>query len=243
MAKKKVEILSDEMKDEQMKSFHDAVDIWKAAEEDAIKFYFNAQQSAGVRLGTMLRGVRNIALKAGYIDSLYRKVNRVPKHYKIYDMKTDADLILASNDKSFITVKMFNKSPYQAIIINDEIQRLLDFLYANYDYPNITCGFYVDTSRMQHLKYMHAHAYGMAIELKECDSFPPWRELYRAYTKAGIHLYMLKRGKYVTIMRGLEKKPKGKYMRWYDGYRRFTNYSIIDAYPNTYTWSKTAAIF
>jgi hypothetical protein len=191
----------------------------------------------------MLRGVRNIALKAGYIDSLYRKVNRKPKHYRIYNMETDADVVLAGNKKSFITVKMFNKSPYRAIIINDEIQKLLDFLYANYDYPEITCGFYVDTSRMQHLRYMYAHAYGMAIELKQCDSLPPWRELYRAYTKAGIHLYMLKRGKYATVMRGLEKKPKGKYMRWYDGYRRFTEYSVTEAYPNTYTWSKTAAIF
>lgn len=244
MAKRKVEILTAEMKDEQMKSFHDAVDVWKACEEDAIKFYFNGVQSASKRLGTMLRGVREIAIKAGYIDNLYRKVNMPnPRQYKIWKMETDADTVIAGNAKSFLTLKMFNKSPYQAILIHNDIQKVLDFLYANYDYPDVTCGFYVDTSRMQHLHYMHAHAYGMAIELKLNDSIPYARGLYREYTAAGIKLYMLWRGKYVTILRGNETNPKGKYMRWFNGYRRFTNFSVTEAYPKPYTWSKKGAIF
>jgi len=244
MAIKHVEILTQEMKDEQMKSFHDAGDIWRAAEEEAIKFYFNKTSTAGQRLGGMLRGTHNIILKALYIDNLYRKVNmKHPKEFKIYDMATDANHVLAGNAKSFLTVKMFNKSPYQAIIVNNEIQKVLDFIYANYDYPDVTCGFFVDPSRMIHLPYMYAHAYGMAIEIKLNDSIPHARGLYRAYTKEGIKLYMLWRGKYLTIMRGMERNPKGKYKRWFNGYRRFTTYSVTEAYLKEYTWSKHAAVF
>jgi hypothetical protein len=244
MAKKKVEILTAEMKDELMKSFHDAGDIWRASEVDAIKFYFRAEQSASKRLGVMLRGARQILVKATYIDNLYRKVNLPnPKRYKVYNMATDADTILASNKKSFITVKKFNKSPYQAIMVHNEIQRAMDYLFANFDLPEITCGFFVDTSRLTEMDYMYAHAHGMAIEIKMNEDMPKPRELYRALVRSGINLVMFNRFNYVTLMATKGTIPRRNYHRCTNGNRRFTNYSILEAYQRPFTWSRAGAVF